>query len=526
MGSVLREIGDWARRRKVFAALVVSLALGVGILIGSVISGRVAAHSSTAASDAALLPVPSPVNLSSAFAGIVANVEPAVVNIRTTQILPQQANPHGLPDDPFGGFLHHFFNNPNQTDAETSLGSGVIVDPKGYILTNEHVVAGGTKIEVKLGGDVHNYAARLVGEDSETDLAVVKIDAGRPLPVAHLGDSQSVKVGDWVLAFGEPFGLQSTVTAGIVSAQDRSGLDVSQQQLQHFIQTDAAINRGNSGGPLVNMAGQVIGINTAIYTDGRDFEGVGFALPSNMAIDVYNQIVSKGHVTRGSIGVLFQDQQSEDPLTLKLLGAPYGVILQWVDPASPAARAGIRAGDVVTSVNGRPVHRGDELVDPILRTPIGQKVEVGYLRNGVRHEVPVVVADRDKLFPTQAAEDAPSPQPASALASRINHDLGLTVATLTPDLAQRLGMEGLTRGAIVRVVEPTSFAWDAGFKQEDVIVEMNHAPVYTAEDFELELGKLRPGQDILFRVLRRQQIRGEEAGNVTVYLAGVDPGGR
>lgn len=520
MGAVLHEVGDWARRRKVFAVLVVALALGVGILIGSVISGRVSARPSTATSGAALLPVPSPVSLSSAFAGIVTEVEPAVVNISTTQILARSGNPHGLPDDPFGGFFHHFFDNPNQAEAEESLGSGVIVDAKGYILTNEHVVAGATRIEVNLAGEPDKYTARLVGEDGETDLAVVKIDVARPLPVAHLGDSQSVKVGDWVLAFGSPFGLQSTVTAGIVSAKDRNGLSLNQQQLQHFIQTDAAINRGNSGGPLVNMAGQVIGINTAIYTDGRDFEGVGFALPSNTALDVYNQLVSAGHVTRGSIGVQFQDKQSEDPLALKLLGAPYGVILQWVNPGSPAARAGIRSGDVVVSIDGRPVRTGDDLVDPILRTPIGRTVEVGYIRDGVRHEVSVTVADRDKLFPSQA-ENAPSTQPAPAVANEINHNLGLTVATLTPELAQRLGFEGLTRGAIVRGVQPTSFGEDAGFLPEDVIVEMNHVPVYTAEDFGKELATLKPGQDILFKVLRSQG-----KANLTVYLAGVAPGGK
>jgi serine protease Do len=521
MGVVLREVGDWARRRKIFAALVLALTLGLGILIGSVVSGRVAANrSSSPPTDAALLPVPKPVRLSSAFATIVAQVEPAVVNISTTQLIarpkriPRDRRGPTTPNDPFD-FFDRFFDNPNQPEAERSLGSGVLLDSRGYILTNQHVIDGATKIDVTLTGDPNKYPARVIGLDGETDLAVIRINAGRPLPVAHMGNSQGVQVGDWVLAFGSPFTLQGTVTAGIVSAKDRSQVG---QQLQHFIQTDAAINPGNSGGPLVDMSGNVIGINTAIFTGGHSFEGVGFALPSNMAINVYNQLISQGHVTRGSIGVTFQTQRSSNPIALKELGAPYGVILESVNVGSPAAKAGIQPGDVIVSVRGNPVRTGDDLVNPIMQTPIGQSVEIGYIRNGKRHEASVVVADRDKLFPQYAGV----PDPAGATPESVdNRDLGLKVDELTPELASRLELGNLKRGLIVRAVEPASFADDAGFSPRDVIVEVNHVEVYTVADFQREITKLRPGQDVLFKVLQRRAQQ-----TLTVYLAGVIPEAR
>ncbi|HEV2386823.1 MAG TPA: Do family serine endopeptidase [Candidatus Acidoferrales bacterium] len=519
MGVMLRAVGDWARRRKLFAALVLFLTLGLGILIGSVISGRVGANRAPTPSGAGLLSVPNPVRLSSAFATIAAQVEPAVVNISTTQVLerPQARNRSPRrPNDPFGDFFNHLWENPDQPEAEKSLGSGVIVDPKGFILTNQHVIDGATKIQVTLNGGNTKYDARLVGRDDETDLAVIKIQTGRALPTAHLGNSDGVQVGDWVLAFGSPFGLQSSVTAGIISAKQRS--NIGQKQLQHFIQTDAAINPGNSGGPLVNMAGEVIGINTAIYTGGRSFEGVGFALPSTTAISVYNQLVSQGHVTRGSIGVTFQEERSENPVALRDLGAPYGMIIETVSPNSPAARAGLQPGDVVVSLNGAPVHTGDDLVNPILQTPIGQAVRIGIIRGGRRMEVPVPVADRDKLFPQQADADQPSASPGPAPTG-----VGAQVEELTPELAGRVGYSSQQRGVIVREVEPASIADDPmGLQRGDVIVEVNHVPVYTLRDYQRELGKLHAGQDVLFKVVRRF----DQNQALTLFLAGVMPEGK
>ena len=352
MRMQLREFGAWARNRKVMATLLVTMTLAIGMLIGTVISGRVGASHPAAAVDGTPLVIPDPVQLSSAFAAIVSKVQPAVVNISTTQVMERGRQGHGAPsqrnrnemgpqDDqqqPFQDFFNRFFDFPEQgPTAERSLGSGVIVDKRGFILTNDHVVDQATKIQVSFDADPTLYTAKVIGTDEETDLAVIKIEVGRDLPTAKLGNSDGVQVGDWALAIGNPFGfLQGSVTAGIISAKDRGNVG---QQFQRFIQTDAAINPGNSGGPLVNMAGQVIGINTAIITGGRGNEGVGFALPSNTAIGVYNQLISNGKVTRGSIGVSFTETQGSNPIVLKELGAPYGIVLQRVEPGSPAEKA-------------------------------------------------------------------------------------------------------------------------------------------------------------------------------------------
>src|SRR5271169_2811060 len=321
MGIEFQELFSWMRRRKVFATLLVVCTLAIGIMIGTIISGHVQATHDQTATGATLLAVPDPVVLSNAFSNISKKLGPAVVNISTTQVIEKPKGGSKTPKkfgDPFQDFFDRFFDQPdNSPDAERSLGSGVIVDKKGFILTNDHVIDQATKIQVTLDGDATKYNARVIGFDKDTDLAVVKIDADHELPVAKLGNSDGVQVGDWVLAIGSPFGLNSTVTAGIISAKDRSNVG---HQFQRFIQTDAAINPGNSGGPLVNMAGEVIGINTAIYTGSRGFEGVGFALPSTTVISVYNQLITNGKVTRGSIGITFQEARSSNPVLMKELG--------------------------------------------------------------------------------------------------------------------------------------------------------------------------------------------------------------
>jgi serine protease Do len=517
MGIQLREVCNWARNRTFVVGVLVALTLSIGILIGTIISGRVTATHSFLANGATPLELPNPVTLSNAFGAIVERDEPAVVNISTTQVIDKKGQPQGRSGgaDPFHDFFNRFFDSPNEgPEAERSLGSGIIVDKKGFILTNNHVIEQATKIQVQLNAEPTLYTAHLVGADKETDLAVVKIDANRDLPVVKLGNSSGVHVGDWVLAIGSPFGLQATVTAGIISAKDRGNVG---RQFQHFLQTDAPINPGNSGGPLVDMSASVIGINTAIMTGGRGYEGVGFALPSNMAISVYNQIVQHGKVIRGSIGVTFTEEQSSNPIVLRELGAANGMVLQFVEPGSPAAKAGIEAGDVVTSVNGKPVKSGSDLVDPITQTVVGNKVHVVYLRGGMQHETDVVVEDRAKLFPDRASsyEDQPTPaQPAQVVPA----DLGLRVEDIGTNGTRRSDFLN-NRGAVVAAIDPATFAEDVGFLRGDLIQEINQQQVNSAGDYRRIMGGLKPGQDVVFKVLRHA----DNERMLTIFLAGVIP---
>ncbi len=513
MGIEFQELFSWMRRRKVFATLLVVCTLAIGILIGTLISGHAQATHDQTATGATLLAVPDPITLSNAFSAISKKLGPAVVNISTTQVIekPKGGKTPKKFGDPFQDFFDRFFDAPdNSPDAERSLGSGVIVDKKGFILTNDHVIDQATKIQVALDGDSTKYNARVIGFDKDTDLAVVKIDADHDLTVAKLGNSDGVQVGDWVLAIGSPFGLNSTVTAGIISAKDRSNVG---HQFQRFIQTDAAINPGNSGGPLVNMAGEVIGINTAIYTGSRGFEGVGFALPSTTVINVYNQLVTNGKVTRGSIGITFQEDRSNNPVLLKELGVPYGIVVEAVEPGSPADKAGLQPGDVITNINGQPVHTGADLVNPIAETVIGQSVQVRYVRNKQAKDVALTVADRSKIFPqvAQAAEDQPDQSDAPG-------QFGLHVEELTPDLSRKLGMSKVT-GVVVTEVEPASFAEDVDFARGDVITEINHVPINNLSQYKAEMGKLHPGQDVLFKVARHS----DNDRVLTLFLAGAVP---
>jgi serine protease Do len=487
-------------------------------MIGSVVSGRVSAMKTLGfgGTTATALAVPDPIPASSSFASIVNRVEPAVVNIATTQVMErrQAKKRRSVPndqDDPMQDFFDRFFDGRQDgpPQAERSLGSGVIVDKAGFILTNNHVVEQATKIQVQLNGDTTRYTAKVVGIDEDTDLAVIKIDAHKDLPTAKLGNSDGVQVGDWVLAIGSPFGLQATVTAGIISAKDRGGIG---HQFQRFLQTDAAINPGNSGGPLVDLAGQVIGINTAIITGSRGYEGVGFALPSSTAISVYDQIVKQGRVTRGSIGVSFQEEPSTNPITLKSLGAPYGLVIEGVEPGSPAEKAGLKGGDVITSVNGQPVKTGNDLVNPIAQAAIGSKVKLTYIRDRAQKETMATVEDRTRVFPNTAGRMGDQPGEAAPA------EFGLHVEELTPARGQRVGMEG-QKGAIVTEIDPATFADDLGFTRGDVITEINRAAVSSVADYRKAVSALKPGEDVVFKVLRRQ----DSDRVLTLYLSGKVP---
>ncbi|HXZ81657.1 MAG TPA: Do family serine endopeptidase [Terriglobales bacterium] len=505
-----RASAFWAKLRshRFGSVLMVLATLALGILIGTVISYSVKGQEKKVAnsSDATPLQIPSPKQLSTAFSQIAKQLEPAVVNINTEATI---KNPHrrrrspspGGPDEdnPFQDFFDRFFGGQGpdgQGIRQRSLGSGVIVDAKGYILTNRHVVNKADRIQVKLKDDppgAQPHEAKVIGTDEETDLAVVKIDVSRPLPIAKLGNSDGAEVGDWVLAIGSPFALENTVTAGIISAKGRSNV-VPNRQFQNFIQTDAAINPGNSGGPLVDMAGEVIGINTAILTEGQGYEGVGFALPSNLVARVYNDLIGPDHrVSRGSIGVQFQ--AVPNPAVTRIYGGGEGVVLSDVVANSPAAAAGLKVGDAIISVDGKPVKSGDDLVDEIAGRKPGTKVVVGYVRAGKKQETTVTVGNRSKLFAGQLGLEEEQGEEAQPQQSK----LGLSVENVTKELADRFDLPS-TKGVVVTEVRPGGFADDVGLSRGDVILEINKQAVNDANDFSRIQQQLKKGDDVVFLV--------------------------
>ncbi len=334
------------------------------------------------------------------------------------------------------------------------------------------------------------YDATVVGVDKETDLAVIKIDAKKPLPAAKLGNSDAMEVGDWVLAVGSPFGLEETVTAGIVSAKGRN--IVPGRQFESFIQTDAAINPGNSGGPLVNMNGEVIGINTAIYTSGGGYQGVGFAMPSNTVVQVYNQLIGPDHkVARGSIGVEFN--AVPNPAVARVYGVTSGVTIASVTPNGPAEKAGLKTGDTIVSVNGKQVKTGDELVAEISSLKPGNDAKLGYVRNGKESTANVTIADRSKLFASRLGDQEEGGEEAKPQESKF----GITVRGITPDMADRYKLPS-TKGVIVQDVKPDGFGDNCGLSRGDVILEINKQPVNNEDDFNQHrvAGEERPGRGV------------------------------
>jgi len=520
----------WARLTANRPAYTLSIlfTLTVGILIGTVISYGVKGQDKKAvASDAAMLSVPSPQVLSNQFSQISKQLEPSVVNINTESTIKAPKRRRGTPNDdegnPFDDFFDRFFGGQGGQGGqgggpgsirERSLGSGVIVDPRGYIVTNRHVVDKADRIRVKLQNDPPGvlHDAKVIGSDQETDLAVIRIESDKPLPTAKLGNSESMQVGDWVLAVGSPFGLQETVTAGIVSATGRN--IVPNRQFQSFIQTDAAINPGNSGGPLVNMAGEVIGINTAILTDTNAYAGVGFALPSNTVVQVYNQLIGPDHrVSRGSIGIMFNAQ--ENPAIARVYGTGSGVTVSSVTPGSPAEQAGLKVGDTIVAIDGKPVKNGDELVSDIAGRKPGSKITVGFIRNTKKQEVTATIADRAKLFAARLGDDE---EGGIESGGPKESKLGLTVRALTQEYADRTDVPA-NKGVIVTEVKSGSFGEDVGLTRGDIILEINRQPVDSEEQFNSISTTLKSGQDVVFLV--RQRGAGRQGG--TIFLAGTLP---
>lgn len=456
--------------------------------------------------------VPAPVQLSSVFSKVTKEVAPAVVNINTESTVHMTSFRRNMPSDEqdgFGGMFNRFFDSPQmpqQDYKQKSLGSGVIIDRDGYILTNNHVVDKADKIRVKIQDDPKQYDAKVIGTDKETDLAIIKIDAGHSLPYAKVGNSDGLNVGDWVLAIGSPFGLDETVTAGIISAKQR---DLGGSPFQQFLQTDAAINPGNSGGPLVNMAGEVVGINTAIASNNGSNAGVGFALPSNVAANVYNQIVKSGKVTRGSIGVTFQPEPNE--ALLRSFGASHGVVVTSVQEDGPAAKAGIKQGDVIVSINGSAVKDSNDLISKVATLPVGEKATIGYIRDRKEQQTTLMIGDRGKVF---ASVLNPDEEQGSKESGAKPAKFGMSVQNVTPEMARQMGLKD-TSGVLVAKVEPGSFAEDVGLRPGDVIKEMNQRPVAKVDDILKMESNLKAGSDVVFLVTRTAADR-----PVNLYVAG------
>ncbi len=394
-------------------------------------------------------------------------------------------------------FERFFGPMPRRRMPERSLGSGFIFDPEGYILTNNHVVENADEIRVKLQ-DGEEFKAKLVGRDPKTDIAVLKIDANRPLPTIGFGDSEAVKVGEWVMAIGNPFGLEFSVTAGIVSAKGRF---IGQGNYDDFLQTDAPINPGNSGGPLLDLNGRVVGINTSIFSRSGGNIGIGFAIPINLAKELIPQLREKGRVTRGWIGVMIQKVTPDIAESLGLPGAR-GALVADVVKGGPAEEAGIKVGDVIIKFDGHEVKESTELPTLVAREKIGAKVPVVVLRDGKEETIEITIAEmKDDV------EEGPSGE---------SEAYGLAVQSLTPEIAESLGIGLDVQGVLVSSVEPGSPADEAGLRRGDVIVEVNRKPVKDVESYEKEMKATGEGKSVLLLVRR---------GENTVFLALKPPAG-
>jgi serine protease Do len=400
-------------------------------------------------------------------------------------------DPHDFQQNPFERF---FGPMPRRRTPQRSLGSGFIFDPEGYILTNNHVVDGADEIQVKLHTG-EEMKAQLIGRDPKTDVAVLKIDTkGKMLPFVTFGDSDSLKVGEWVMAIGNPFGLDSSVTAGIISAKGRF---IGQGNYDDFIQTDTPINPGNSGGPLIDMRGKVVGINTSIFSRSGGNIGIGFAIPINLAHDLIPDLRAKGHVTRGWLGVMIQKVTPDIAESLGLT-ASQGALVADVVKDGPAAAAGLKTGDVIISFDGHPVKESTELPLMVARTPIGRDVEVKILREGKEQSVIVKTAEMK--------DDEAQPETKEKESSAY----GLTVQPLTPEIANNLGVSADTKGVLVADVEQGSVAEDAGLRRGDVIAEVNRQPVSDVDAYKKALKDAGAGKSVLLLVRR---------GDNTVFLA-------
>lgn len=509
------QVFEKMRQQKALSMTLLLFTLAIGIVIGTLVNtGVKAARGQVTAPDATPLTIPNPVALGNEFTKLAKKLEPSVVYI-TADYMPkvtENTNPRRKsPGDEQGGDsddlmepFRRFFrggpftqNLPPHAFRQEQSGTGFIVDKNGYIITNNHVVSKVDRIKVKLHSDGEEYRGRIIGVDPETDVAVIKIDPKTPLTPVMIGNSDSVQVGDWAVAVGAPFGLEASVTAGIVSALGR---DVGQLQLQRFIQTDAAINPGNSGGPLVNIRGEVVGVNTMIATQSGAYQGIGFALPMNMVVHVYNDIIKTGRVTRGSIGITWTKNAKPD--LMRAMGTNHGVLVEDVHKGGPAEKAGIKQDDVILAMNGTTVKDGDDLVGRVADTPVGTSVKITVDRNGKKLEFPVTIQDRAEVFKDDPrfAELRETPEP-EVTPTETTHKFGIKIKPLTDAERESMSLPD-KRGVAVVSVDQGSFAEDIGILERDVIVSINRTSVTTPEDVRKIQATLKPGDSVAFRILR------------------------
>ena len=500
--AILRKLRVW-----IIALSAACLLTGIGL--GAMLSGR----PTVAQSEVQIARAPEA--LSASFAEIAKRVEPAVVNIETiaaaTDVV-EKENPDKDDQSSSNPLLDMFRRQARRPTR--GVGSGFIVSPKGYILTNEHVVEGSSRIIVGLQSG-EKYRGRVIGIDKETDVAVVKIDAAQDLPIVTLADSNAAQVGDWVLAIGSPFGLDQTVTAGIISKIERESPFFS--NFQRFLQTDAAINRGNSGGPLVNMRGEVIGINSQIATSTGDYNGIGFALPAGEANFVYRQIVSQGRVRRGYLGVTLESVKDEYARVYGLSEAK-GAIIMDVQPTkdgqpTPAAKAGMQSNDIITEFNSQPVINAQDLIQKVASTPVGESATFTFLRDrdGKLEKMSASVVLGERPDPPQLGEldeSTPTKTNPKDTDGKNGLHLGLTLGELTQQLITDKHLTGV-RGLYVKEVDPSGLAAELrapngqqALNEGDVITKINRVPVTTLADFQRVLSGLKTGDPIVLQVSR------------------------
>jgi len=428
------------------------------------------------------------------FVTLAKTLRPVVVNISTTQVAERSEGPAGpfQEGDPRGDFWRRFFGGPipRGPQRQKSLGSGFIIDRDGSILTNNHVVENAEKIVVRLA-DEREFEAKVIGKDSKTDIAVIKIDAKGNFPVPPLGDSDQLEVGEWVMAIGNPFGLDNTVTAGIVSAKGRH---IGAGPYDNFIQTDASINPGNSGGPLINLRGEVVGINTAIFSQSGGNIGIGFATPINLAKEVLLQLKSKGKVTRGWLGVVIQRVTPEIAESLGLDKARGGLVAE-LSKDGPAERAGVKIGDVIVEFDGKEIKESNDLPIIVARTSVDKKVRLKVLRDKKEVTLTVAVGELKEVAVVASAKE--------------KGEFGFTVQTITPQIAESLGLER-AEGVVITAVESGSPGDEAGLRRGDVILEIDRKPVRNLADYRKALGESKKGKGSLFLVRR---------GESTLFLA-------